>query len=138
MPANNRALAALIVSSALIVSACGSSGRGKASTPRSSAGAIEAKLKHAGWQAQMVVGMPHTLTGLPQLFDLQTVAPDGARINLQFFSSPAHAAAEDAAAVKRLRISNATSIGDAFVRGDGAAALTGVDVTRLRRLLATG
>lgn len=79
--------------------------------------------------------MPQTLTGARQLFYLQTVAPDGAQISLQFFTSSAKAAGE-AADIKRMQhMSDVATVDDAIAIAAGSSPLEPADVSALRRLL---
>jgi hypothetical protein len=79
--------------------------------------------------------MPHTRSGAPQLFYLQTVAPDGTNIDLQFFASASEAAKERGDAAMALHISNLTAVGDAFVRAEGDSHLPLADVRALKKVL---
>lgn len=82
--------------------------------------------------------MPNTLSGAPQLFYLQTVAPDGTQLDLQFFAKARQAAAERVDAKRRLHVSNATTVRDAFVLAARARRLPPRDVAALTRLLPRG
>lgn len=129
-------LAAIVVLLALLGAGCGG---GSASKPHAAtrAEAVTASLRSAGWQVRAVAGMPHTITGAPQLSYLQATAPSGTQIDLQLFATAAQARAEAAAAIAKLHGFRATALDDliAFSRGDGHRRLTTTDLSALRAAL---
>ncbi len=84
-----------------------------------------------------VAGMPHTVSGAPQLGYLQTTSPTGAEIDLQLFATHAQASSEAAAAQRTLAGFHATAISDliAFSRGNGRQLLSAAELRRLRSAL---
>lgn len=80
-----------VIASAALLSACGSG------PTVYDAGNTASAMRDAGWTAKSTAGMT-TYTGARQVAYLETVAPDGAQIDLQFLASASDASAEYAAA----------------------------------------
>ena len=53
-----------------------------------------ASLQNAGWKAKSAAGMPNTISGVRQEGYLETTAPDGTRIDIQFLGDGVKAAQE--------------------------------------------
>ena len=53
-----------------------------------------ASLQTSGWKAKSVAGMPNTISGVRQEGYLETTAPDGTRIDIQFLEDGSKAAKE--------------------------------------------
>lgn len=100
----------------------------------SPAGRLVAALRTAGWKVREVAGMPHTVSGAPQVAYVQTTSPDGAAIDLQLFETSGSAGEERAAAERKLRGFHAVVVDDliAFSRGNGKRRLAMRDLTALR------
>ncbi|MGH7687086.1 MAG: hypothetical protein ACREN2_09760 [Candidatus Dormibacteria bacterium] len=82
-------IALVLPVAALVATACGSS-----ANVTYDAGHTQSAMKDAGWTTRVTAGMPQTYTGAKQVAFLDTTAPDGALIDLQFMDTPAHATAE--------------------------------------------
>ncbi len=95
---------------------------------------IAASLRASGWKASAVSGMPHTVTGFPQIAYLATTSPSGTQIDLQFFATGPQATAEAKAAEKRFHGFHAVAIGDliAFSHAIGQRELPASDLTAIR------
>lgn len=128
--------AAGLLIAALAAGGCGSGGSG--GPPSRST--VTSSLTGAGWQVKSVNGMPKTVTGKPQLFYLQTTAPDGAQIDMQFFADHDQASEERVAAQKQIKGFRATAVGPAIVfsRGTGRKAVPNQDLTAAQKLLDKG
>jgi hypothetical protein len=92
-------LAAMGVALVLIASACGggsstSEDVGSSGGERYDVGASMTSLQEAAWQAVETEGDPETYAGVTQVGYLETTAPDGEPIDLQFFESPEDAQSE--------------------------------------------
>lgn len=116
---------------------CGS-GSDTSADPSASVAAAIKRLKGAGWKPRSVKGVPRTVTGAPQRFYLQTTAPDGTQIDLQFFATPDQAQAERTAVVTKFKGFRATAVGNAiaFSRATGKRTIPPADLDALRKLLA--
>lgn len=125
----------MLACAALWVSGCGGD-RTSDPAPASSS-AITQRLVSAGWQTRSVTGMPRTLSGAVQRLYLQTTAPDGSQVDLQFFADHDQAESERRAAERKLPGFHATSIANAiaFSRGDGRRTVARSALAALRRLL---
>ena len=80
-----------LVASVVLLTACGSG------PTVYDAGNTASAMRDAGWTAKSTPGM-QTYTGTRQVAYLETTAPDGAQIDLQFLSSASDASAEYTAA----------------------------------------
>ncbi|MCA1683007.1 MAG: hypothetical protein LC685_03300 [Actinobacteria bacterium] len=128
------AVAAVVAALALLAAGCG----GK--PPQTyDAGRSLASLVAGGWKADRAPGMPDTLAGVRQVDYLETSAPDGRRIDLQFLESPAAAARERDAAAARTKGFRGTVAGNVVVLPVPATtAAPGDDLAYLKSLLRTG
>ena len=76
-------------------------------------------LQGAGWAAKSAAGMPGTLSGLRQVGYLETRAPSGTRIDIQFFED-ASSAEQELTAVQHSDASFiGSTIGNSLVFGAG-------------------
>ncbi len=121
----------------LAVAGCGSSSSAGAGSTPAQVSATEGSLRAAGWQVHQVAGMPHTVSGAPQVGYLQVTSPAGAQLDLQVFAAAAQASTEAAAAQAKLPGFHASPIGDliAFSRGNGRQSLTVAELSALRSAL---
>ena len=96
-----------------------------------------AALQAAGWKAAEAPGMPDTLSKFKQTGYLETTAPDGQQIDMQFMEDGAKAGAELAAVLKQSPAFKGTTIGNVMVFSHpmGDAALPAADLESLRKLL---
>jgi len=94
-------------------------------------------MRAAGWRSSAVGGMPHTVSGTPQVAYLQTSTPAGQHIDVQFLEGPAEAASEGTAAEKRVNGFTGVVMGNvlAFVPPNGRPAIPPADRQALRKLL---
>lgn len=128
-----RTTSVALVAGALLAAGCGG-----ADTPsRSQRDTPAAALRSAGWKVREVAGMPHTVSGAPQVGYLETTSPAGGAIDLQLFATAAQARGEAAAAERRLRGFHAAIVGEliAFSRGDGKRPVASADIAALRAAL---
>lgn len=94
-------------------------------------------IQKAGWKATETKGMPDTLTKAKQVSYLETIAPDGQKLDVQFFEDAKNAEDELAAAQKQ----DASFHGDTFrnaiifSHADGKTAAPSADVDALHNLL---
>gem|GEM_PF-3402551 len=94
----------LLVALTLVVAAFG------CSSPKSdvyNAIPSAASLQTSGWKAESVAGMPNTISGVRQEGYLETTAPDGTRIDIQFLEDGSKAAKE----LKAVMSQDATFVG---------------------------
>lgn len=128
----SRAILLVAMGIALIVvfAGCGggSSPQGGDETTASSGGATTAasgtpynvsptmaSLQEAGWQATETEGIPDTYTGVQQVGYLETTAPDGEAIDLQFFENSSDAERELNRTQKKESPFEGTTIGNVMV-----------------------
>ena len=96
-------LATMLGALVLVLAACGggsNASRGDETTGSSGGGSTTASgdpynvrpsltsLQGAGWQANETEGIPDTYTGVQQVGYLETTAPDGESVDMQFFANP--------------------------------------------------
>jgi len=93
----------------LAIAGCGGASSGTVYEAQSTARSLQA----AHWSARAVAGMPDTFTNARQVAYLETVAPDGSAIDLQFLETSALAVAELTAA--RQHGFSGTTIANAIV-----------------------
>jgi hypothetical protein len=74
-----------------------------------------ASLQIAAWKAKPVAGMPHTISGVRQEGYLETTAPDGTRIDIQFLEDGAKAAQELKAVIGQDATFVGATIGNSLV-----------------------
>lgn len=74
-----------------------------------------ASLQGAGWQATETEGIPDTYTGVQQVGYLETTAPDGEAIDLQFFENSGDAERELNRTQKKESPFEGTTIGNVMV-----------------------
>ncbi|MFN2607919.1 MAG: hypothetical protein ABR511_08475 [Acidimicrobiales bacterium] len=127
------AAVALALTVALVAAGCGGG------SPRTyDAGRSLPSLLGGGFAAERAPGMPDTLAGVRQVDYLQTTAPDGRRIDLQFLETPAAAAREHDAAAARTRGFHGAVAGNVLVLPVPATtAVPGDDMSYLKSLLRT-
>lgn len=97
-----------------------------------------ASLRAAGWTANEAPGMPDTLSKFKQVGYLETTAPDGQQIDMQFMEDAPKAAAELAAVVAKSPTFKGATIGNVMVverSSMGAAPVPAADLDALRKLL---
>ena len=127
-------IAAMVV---LLLAACS----GAAATPGAQvfdAKASVASLRAAGWTANEAPGMPDTLSKFKQVGYLETTAPDGQQIDMQFMEDAPKAEAELAAVVTKSPTFKGATIGNVMVverSSMGAAPVPAADLAALRKLL---
>ena len=99
--------------------------------------ATAASLQAAGWMAQEAPGMPDTLSKFKQTGYLETTAPDGQQIDMQFMEDGAKAGAELAAVLKQAPAFKGTTIGNVMVfsHPTGDVTLPASDLDALRKSL---
>jgi len=118
----------------VVVAGCGDTSQ-QQSGDAYAASATMSAMRAAGWRASAVRGMPHTVSGTPQVAYLQTSTPAGRHIDVQFLKGPAEAASEGAAAEKQgfkgVVIGNTL----AFVPPAGHRAIDASDRQALSKLL---
>lgn len=125
--------AAVLPLAALVASACGSDGPVNVTYD---AGHTQSAMKGAGWTTRVTAGMPLTYTGAKQVAYLDTTAPDGAQIDLQFMDTPAHATAEYAVAHQHNY--NGAAVGNVLIIGHTIGqSVTSGDLDSARGLLKT-
>lgn len=81
-----------------------------------------------------VAGMPHTVTGAPQVAYFEARSPSAAMIDVQVFATAAQAGAEEAAAERKLPGFHATTITNAiaFSHGTGRSTVPAAALRELR------
>jgi hypothetical protein len=116
--------------------ACGSESN-TTSDLSASAPSVVSQLTRPGWKANSVKGMPQTVSGAPQRLYLQTTAPDGTAIDIQFFAGAREADAERKAVVAKFKGFQATTVARAiaFSRGTGKQIVPATDLKALHRIL---
>jgi hypothetical protein len=126
---------ALTVLTLALAAGCGSSRPAK--TTVYSAHASLASLRHGGWTGAAAAGMPDTLTKARQVGYLGLTAPDGQRLDAQFFEDSAKATAELASARKQLVGFRGATLANAmvFTHPDGKRDLSSDDLAALEKLL---
>ena len=120
----------------ILLTACGGAALTLA-TQVFDAKATAASLQAAGWKAQEAPGMPNTLSKFKQTGYLETTAPDGQQIDMQFMEDGTKAGAELAAVLKQSPSFRGTTIGSIMVFSHpmGDATLPAADLDALRKLL---
>ena len=95
-----------------------------------------ASLQIAAWKAKPVAGMPHTISGVRQEGYLETTAPDGTRIDIQFLEDGAKAAQELKAVMGQDATFVGATIGNSLVfAADTTKAVPKPDLDALSTLL---
>jgi hypothetical protein len=118
-----------LVAGAMLVAACGS-----AAPATYDAAHTASAMKASGWTARSTAGMPDTYTGAKQVGYLETVAPDGAMIDLQFLASPSQASAEYTAAHQHGY--NGAAVGNVLVVAHTTGQpVTSIDLDAVKSLL---
>ena len=95
-----------------------------------------ASLQTAGWKAKSVAGMPNTISGVRQEGYLETTAPDGTRIDIQFLEDGAKAVQELKAVMGQDATFVGATIGNSLVfAADTTKAVPKPDLDALSTLL---
>ena len=127
-------ITALVV---LLLAAC--SGAGATPGPQVfDVKASVASLQAAGWTANEAPGMPDTLSKFKQVGYLETTAPDGQQIDMQFMEDAPKASAELAAVVAKSPSFQGATIGNVMVVSHssmGDKPVPAADLDALRKLL---
>ena len=93
-------------------------------------------LRAAGWSAKSASGMPNTISQVRQVGYLETTAPDGTRIDIQFLEDPTKAGQELAAVKGQDATFVGTAIGNSLVFGsDATKAVPQSDLAVMKALL---
>ena len=95
-----------------------------------------ASLQTAAWKAKPAAGMPNTISGVRQEGYLETTAPDGTRIDIQFLEDGAKAAQELKAVMGQDATFVGATIGNSLVfAADTTKAVPKPDLDALSTLL---
>ena len=95
-----------------------------------------ASLQTSGWKAKSVAGMPITISGVRQEGYLETTAPDGTRIDIQFLEDGSRAAKELKAVIDHDATFVGATIGNTLVFAPGTTKMVPKpDLDALSRLL---
>ena len=97
-----------------------------------------ASLQAAGWTAKEAPGMPDTVSKFKQVGYLETTAPDGQQIDMQFMEDTPKAAAELAAVAAKSPSFQGATIGNVMVVSHssmGDKPVPAADLDALRKLL---
>ena len=95
-----------------------------------------ASLQTAAWKAKPVAGMPNTISGVHQDGYLETTAPDGTRIDVQFLEDGARAAQELKAVIAQDPTFVGATVGNAIVfAADTTRTVPKADLDALSNLL---
>lgn len=122
-------LVALTLGAALI--GCGSSTSDVYDATRSAS-----SLQSAGWKAEPVDGMPNTIAGVQQEGYLETTAPDGTRIDVQFLEDGGKATQELNAVMAQYPTFLGVTIGNSLIfAADPATSVPAADLEVLSTLL---
>lgn len=129
----NLARCLLAIMLVAMLAACGGKSNAKVYDANLSATAIQ----NGGWKASEAKGMPNTLTKAKQVAYLETVAPDGQKLDVQFFEDAKNAEDELAAAQKQDAAFHGSTFRNAiiFSHPDGKAAAPPTDVDALHNFL---
>lgn len=125
-------VAAVFLVAVFVVAGCGGS------KPRTyDAGRSLTSLAAGGWKAARAPGRSDTVAHVRQVDYLETVAPDGQRLDLQFLEAPDQATRELEATRAKTRGFKGTTVGNVLVipAVDPTRAVPSLDLASLRSLL---